>query len=637
MQAGKHVEAEKLLKQAIERLPDEPVTYYNLACSQAMQGMSEAAMENLGKAIEKGFNDVGLLKSDKDLAGLRGREGFSVLLERAKDARRPAINLNVTPQEPIDGQVTVTEDNTAWDSRLGVFRVFFKAPTTSSTKSKEAVRGNGKAGDLVRTWYAAETAAGNVGDFYDNHDGDHSNLATKNFPQLTRIEFSAEPRKRRYNSGLQDKFLYNVVTLGNSSTAVTGKFWRSQPRLAYTRPRGALLLYVQYRSNHLYVYPEHRDYDPGHNKKDGEGYGDVYCANTPYLITSQGSSGSDRRFLDAIACTLAAFRPETKRRLVEQGALMPTVQMILRQCYQPVITDKDYLRGKAHPVVFSGKLLNTAAMVNLAHDIRTDDLPPLAMIKLQQEDQPVVGVDYFDAGPREKLFDTPAAVARVMRSTKYRRRFVVSAESSKDLNDRPLTYHWSVLQGKHEEIEIKPLNESASRVELSIPYHERRPVQPDSKMATNRVDIGLFVHNGAYYSAPALLSFFFLDNEVRVYDEDQQIVRVEYSSVAKGGNYTDPTIDTPKDWVDEYEYDGKRLIGWTRRRGDDDVEHFTADGALVTKWDDQRRPVEARKVRYVAERKNGQPPRLLQTPGDEVVRYEYSSTSDRIGRMIDRN
>ena len=179
MQAGKHVEAEKLLKQAIERLPDEPVTYYNLACSQAMQGMSVAAMENLGKAIEKGFNDVGLLKSDRDLAGLRGREGFSVLLERAKDARRPAINLNVTPQEPIDGQVTVTEDNTAWDSRLGVFRVFFKAPTASSTKSKEAIRGNGKAGDLVRTWFAADTAAGNVGDFYDNHDGDHSNLATR--------------------------------------------------------------------------------------------------------------------------------------------------------------------------------------------------------------------------------------------------------------------------------------------------------------------------------------------------------------------------------------------------------------------------------------------------------------------------
>ena len=429
-----------------------------------------------------------------------------------------------------------------------------------------------------------------------------------------------------------------MVTLGNSSTAVMGKFWRSQPRLAYTRPRGALLLYVQYRSNHLYVYPEHRDYDPGHNKKDGEGYGDVYCANTPYLITSQGSSGSDRKFLDAIACTLAAFRPETKRRLVEQGALMPTVQMILRRCYQPVITDKDYLRGKAHPVVFDGKLLNAAAMVNLAHDIREDDLPPLAMIKVQEEDQPVVGVDYFDAGPREKLFDTPAAVARVMRSTKYRRRFVVSAESSTDLNDRPMRYHWSILQGKHEEIQIKPLNESASRVELSIPYHERRPVQPDSKMATNRVDIGLFVHNGAYYSAPAILSFFFLDNEVRVYDEDRQIVRVEYSSVAQGGNYTDPTIDTPKDWVDEYEYDdGKRLIGWTRRRGDDDVEHFTADGALVTKWDDQRRPVEARKVRYVAERKTGQPPRLLQAPDDEVVRYEYSSKSDRIGRMIDRN
>jgi hypothetical protein len=633
MRAGKHVDAEKLLKQAIEKLPNAPLNYYNLACAQAMQGRSAEAMNSLRTAIEKGFNNESQIRSDTDLISLRELDGFADLLQQAKGAQPLSIADKVKPQAPVDGQVVVTEQNTIWDARLGVFRSFFQA---APPDNGPVLLGSGKAQELVRTWYEAGTAAGNAGDFYDNHDGDHSNLTTKNYPQLTRIEFSAEARKRRHNSGLQDKFLYNVVTLGNSSTAVMGPFWRSQTRLAYTRPRGPFLLYLHYRSNHLYVYPEHRDYDPGHNKKDGGGYGDVYCANTPYLVTSQGSSGSDRRFLDAIACTMAAFRPETKQRLVQQGALMPTVQMILRRCYQPVITDKDYLRGAAHPVVFEGKRLNAAAMVTLAHDIRPDNIPPLAMIQVLEEDEPVVGVDYFDAGPREKLFDTPAAVARIMRSTAFRRRLVVSAAPSKDINDRKLTYHWSVLLGKTEDIQITPLNDSGSKVELSIPFHERRPIRPDSKMETNRVDIGLFVNNGVYFSAPAFLSFYFLDNEKRTYNENEQIARVEYSSPDKGGNYTDPTIDTPKDWIDQYEYDDRqRLIGWTRHRGDNSVEHFTTNGELVTKWDEQGRPIEARSVKYMADRQNGQTSRLIQVPGDDTVRYEYSSDLDRIGRVVD--
>jgi len=75
-------------------------------------------------------------------------------------------------------------------------------------------------------------------------------------------------------------------------------------------------------------YPEHRDHDVGLNG-DGGGYGDVYPTNTPYLIASQGSSGSDQPFMRAIPFTLAAFRPEVKKKLVETGLLMPTIQMIL--------------------------------------------------------------------------------------------------------------------------------------------------------------------------------------------------------------------------------------------------------------------------------------------------------------------
>ena len=64
----------------------------------------------------------------------------------------------------------------------------------------------------------------------------------------------------------------------------------------------------------------------GRRLRHATAYGDVYPANTPYVITSQGSSGSDQVFLSAVACTLAAFRPETKELLVRTGTLMPTVQ-----------------------------------------------------------------------------------------------------------------------------------------------------------------------------------------------------------------------------------------------------------------------------------------------------------------------
>ena len=81
----------------------------------------------------------------------------------------------------------------------------------------------------------------------------------------------------------------------------------SNPRAYYVSFYGTLFLYNQYTRNNLYIYPEHHDHDPGHSGvffpnplnhaiRD-EGYGDLYPTNTPYLIISQGSSGSDQPFM----------------------------------------------------------------------------------------------------------------------------------------------------------------------------------------------------------------------------------------------------------------------------------------------------------------------------------------------------
>ncbi|MCP4978201.1 MAG: hypothetical protein GY931_18790, partial [Maribacter sp.] len=49
-------------------------------------------------------------------------------------------------------------------------------------------------------------------------------------------------------------------------------------------------------------------------------------------------------------------------------------------------------------------------------------------------------------------------------------------------------------------------------------------------MESNRVDIGVFVHNGTWYSAPGFITFFFLDNEARTYDSRGQLLEIYYSA-----------------------------------------------------------------------------------------------------------
>lgn len=611
---GKLPEAEKMLRQAIERIPFDAQAHYNLACVLARTDKTDDAFASLAKAIEFGFRDPKHIEADADFKSLREDERFAAALKDAAEPVKeaPGWKYEVSSAPVKEGQAEITAANLGWDARLGVFRALVQIDPTI-TADKPIAEGQGKVGELLREWQKEKTAAGNHGDFYDNHDTDHSNMNYAALPQLTRIEFSEEVRKRQLHHGLQLAFLFNARTIGNSSTALThGTFWRSQGRNALLQPRGGGLLYVQYLGNHMYFYPEHRDHDVGHNGKDGQGHGDVYPANVPYYIISQGSSGSDIAFMNAVGATLAAFRPEVKEELTKTGLLMPTVQMIFRMSNKLVTKPDDYLTGKAHPSVFDSQYLDVEKMVTLAHSLTPDSLPPLVLLKIVEEDQPVVGRDYFDVSPREVLLNTPCAIARVVKSSKYERRMVLSAEGSRDLRQKLLKYHWVVLRGDPQRIEIKPQGERGETAEIKVGYHERQPVTPDDKLESNRVDIGVFAHNGDHYSAPAFVSFLYLDNERRAYDDQHRIVSIDYTDPAVKDNYVDPILDFTKNWRDEYHYakDGS-LTGWTRLRGKDS-EEFTAEGRLVLTKDDQGKPTKTVEVRYLAEQKPNERASLVQ-------------------------
>ncbi|MWD29569.1 hypothetical protein E0K89_018985 [Aquicoccus sp. SCR17] len=417
----------------------------------------------------------------------------------------------------------------------------------------------GLAAERLRRLYADGEAAGNWGDLYENRDRGHSALPADAFPQLTRIAYGDSlSRGRGYGVALD--LVYDAPLIGNSSTALTGgTLWRSQPRFALTRPGGPARLYANYRSGQVHVYPEHRDHDPEN--------GDLLTANTPYYLISQGSSGSDRPHLEALAMILAAFRPETKARLKAEGLLGSTLQMVYRRGRDGAAARYAYLSGAAHPAVFDAKGINLASMVTLANAIAPDEIPPVVQLQVLEETQAREGVDYFGEGLDERIFDTPSAIARVWRSGAWRREMTLSAAETVDPNGRELSFDWVLLRGDPARVRIEKLTPDGRYAHVSMEWQAPRPVPGRPDMISPRVEIGVFADNGAQLSAPAFVSVLLPRHERRVYETapggGKRIASLDRR--AAEGVYADPLVFPRMPWRDVYRYDAEgKLAGWLR-------------------------------------------------------------------------
>ena len=601
--------------QAAKRLtqlePEEPTGWYNLACLHAVTGEIQPALASLKEAVRRGFRDTRQLETDSDLHALRADPSFAEILKAAKEPFTPPEPAShFQPGRITNGVALVTEQNTRWDeSRMSLITAFAPLP---ELKSATAIVGTSPAEVAVNGWINEGSAAGHHGDLYDNRDRDHSNLKLAKFPQLVRVEYSPEASKADADWGMRIGQAFEDPTFGNSSTShVEQPYWRSNPRSLMHEELLMKLAYNQFVNNQLYCYPEHNDFDTTH--------GDVYPANTPFWIISQGSSGSDQPFLEAVALTLAAFRPEVKRQLVERRLLMPVIQMVLRRSQKSVQSNEDYFTSKAHPVVFQSTELDTLRMVQMAHDLTLETFPATVRLSVIEEDSGIPGRDYFHPGAAEKLFDTPAAIARIYRSSAFQRRMVIDAAHSLDSVGRPLTFRWVVLQGDANHVHIRPLTVNGSRAEVSIDWHPRTAVRGIAGMMTNRVDIGVFALNGTSVSLPAFVSSFTLANEKRIYDDNRLIQSVDYGDADVCRLYVDPMIDIPKAWRDDYHYDtDNKLLGWTRTVPGEPPQKFSADGRLIVRMDDNGLAVQWRDVRYEAIPSHEQTMMLRQVVSDVV-------------------
>lgn len=412
-------------------------------------------------------------------------------------------------------------------------------------------------GAMLGRLRAQGTAGGFEGMVYENRDRGHSTFSDGDFPALARLKYDSGLKKRHLDYGLAGRILFPAIVLGNSSTAITsGPYWRSQARQAMTTPIEQARAWLTYANDHLYIYPEHRDYDAT----------DMFPLNWPYMVISQGSSGSDRPFLRAFAATLAALPGDTRAFLRRHHLAAPTLQMIMRRTLKGILRREHYLSGAAHPVVFAGSHLTPERMVAMAGALQPGDVPPMVRIKVVKEDfTDAAGL----AGMTERLLDTPSAIARIWRSPDHTRDITISAADTTDPNGRPLTYSWVLLNGDPDKARIYKLDATGSSARLRIDWHDPWAQGNKSRRLTNRVDIGVFANNGVHDSAPAIVSISFPAHQSRTYapvgqDRAMRLVSIDYRR-PEDAPFFDPKLHWYAEWRDMFDYDAQgRANRWTR-------------------------------------------------------------------------
>ena len=72
-----------------------------------------------------------------------------------------------------------------------------------------------------------------------------------------------------------------------------------------------------------------------------------------------------------------------------------------------------------------------------------------------------------------------------------RRSMLVSAEDTSDLNGRPLTFEWSLLQGDPAKVRIEPLGDGAS-ARITLDWHDPFRISEENPVVSSRIDVGVF-------------------------------------------------------------------------------------------------------------------------------------------------
>ncbi|MEY4188906.1 MAG: hypothetical protein RIT02_3940 [Planctomycetota bacterium] len=598
-------QALKISSQITQYTPADPAAWYQYACLLALNGNDDTALSALTTAIRQGFSQPENLLQNPQLASLRSRPGFSLLLRQAsRNSTAPTADPPGFSPTVLTGQTaTVSPENTVWvPAELSLITHFQTPPQHHQNHTQTQIAASAPAAAMVQQWISEGSAAGFHGLLYDNRDRDHSTLQPAEFPGLAFVEYAPEARAANADYGIRPFQRFNLPTLGNASTAwVDPILWRSNPRMLLSSEMHAALTAQSWYRNQMYCYPEHRDYDPDN--------GDMFPVNTPFWIISQGSSGSDQPFMKAILLTLAALQPEVRSELEQSGRLMEIAQWILRRSLKFVDTaGMQYMSGRAHPVVFQEHDLDPVRMVQMAHSLQPDQLPAIAELSVISEDSATPDTDYFSGQLTEALLNTPVAVGRIYRTLQHSRSMTVEATAGKLQPGRSPRFHWVVLQSAPDQVHITPLNADRSRVEITVTWGPTFQVPWQPEMNSRRVDVGVFIDDGATVSLPAIVSTLLPPRESRTY-AGTRLISVDYNSPQTSPPATDPLLFPTRRWRDDYQYANEQLTGWIRHTPGQRPAEFNHLGQLKNRTQDGQHlllPVE-----YLHSTAPGQTPELL--------------------------
>lgn len=586
---------------------------YNQACALALQDNRDEAVDRLQEAINLGFDDLEHIQADSDLDALRNMHKFIALTEALQSKLNAPDYTNTSRRKiialPPDAHHNLYQaaTNTTWSFSTGLFHTFMSLPPASPTNTHPTI-------------------------IYVNRDNDDNPVDTGEYPGVMRLQYSADVKERNLHLGQPNTLFIDqeskslIPAVGNSSMGfVSSGYWRCQPRALFNDPFRIHTQIALLMGNQIYCYPTYNDYNLA--------TGDLFPANTPYSIAVSGPEKSEKIFAEAMIAALTAIRGDTLEHLTRTGLVTPTLQVLLRKSQKTVFTAGDYLTGIAHPTAFQPDQLDIERLLSSARALTPTNIPPLLFIAVEDRSELDPTRDMPNRIFSEELFSTHLAVARIFRGFPYKRRLSVTTTC----NDEGAKIRPVILQGDPKKISITKSTEDEAAWIIEFAHHDpyMTPVAGGKSILTSRIDIGFFAENENGISMPAVISCNFPGSEKREYDESGKLLSIDYRRHTFPD--TDPALNWPCDWRDEFRHDPQgRIIGWTRTQALQ-REQFTAYGDLAVEFDNRGRPTLAHRIayipRFVADLENDSesPPSLAQVDDKIEVHYSYASDDDLIG------
>jgi hypothetical protein len=340
--------------------------------------------------------------------------------------------------------------------------------------------------ECIAALVAASRAAGYAGLSYHDMDNGHANYNTSAMPGI-----EAQVNQAYVGTDPWHSDPARILVANQSQAYSFGDGWASIPRNGSIAQIGTL-----WEQSKLFLWPEHRDH----------GLVDYYAWQTPTMVLSQGSSGSELDEVGKLLHLLAALPADVRAALHTANQLMPAIAMLHRRAR--VATDLDYLTPPPHaPAVTDADVAREG--IQLAASIRPDELPPVAKLTVETATIPAdwatAGFVQQEIGAFAMTWSSSALPAVAPPGTLSV--IVDLAPASTDPGSRPLYFFARVVRGDPARLRVTQLAPSRFQIEAEWPELYAEMVNGHER-SSRRATVAFVAHNGLWLSAPAFLSVF---------------------------------------------------------------------------------------------------------------------------------